>query len=94
LTTAFGKDIIYWIDTKTYFITQTAQKTDEGFGGGKGNKASTEIITAFSDYSAVEGIQFAHTIETKSPDGNGGGAVTFDKITINQPIDPKLYNPE
>jgi hypothetical protein len=95
LTTALGKNIIFWIDSKTYFITQTSQKGGGGMGGGRrGGNPDAEMIAVYSDYSAVDGIQFAHTMETKMADGSSMGGVTFDKITINQPVDPKLYLPQ
>jgi hypothetical protein len=104
LTTAAGKDILYWIDAQTYLLTQSSQKGNGMFGGGNRNadednsgKAHTnEVITVYKDYSPVDGILIAHTIELKSPNGNGRGAggTTFDKIELNVPIDAKLYKPE
>ena len=98
LTTATGKDILFWIDSKTYLLTQTSQKGGGMFGGGgrKNGNGDNETTVVYKDYSAVDGIQFPHTIETKMAGGNnaGGGAATFDKIEINQPVDPKLYKPQ
>ncbi len=39
----------------------------------------------------VNGILFPQTIVTEG--GMGGGAMTFDKIEINPPVDEKLYKP-
>ena len=97
LTTATGKDIFFWIDSKTYLLTQTSQKGGGMFGGGRKNgNGDNETTVVYKDYGVVEGIQFPHTIETKMAGGNnaGGGAATFDKIEINQPVDPKLYKPQ
>jgi len=95
LTTKAGKEIKYWIDTTTYLIIQSAAK-----GGGRGpagaGKSETEVFTLYADYKAVDGIMFAHNIETKNPAGQGraGGGTTFDKIEINTLVDAKLYKAE
>jgi hypothetical protein len=84
LTTASGKDLIFWIDAKTYLLSQVSQKSIDGDG---------EQLTIFRNYSAVNGIQFAHSVEIKGGSG-APGPVTIDKITVNQPVDPKLYQPQ
>jgi len=94
ITTAAGKEITYWIDAKTYLISQTSQKGGGMFGGGRKN-GNDEVTLQYKDYSPVDGIQFAHSIITKAPGSPADGtAMTFDKIEINPPVDPKLYNPE
>lgn len=104
LTTGAGKEITFWIDAQTYLLTQTSQKGAGIFGGGRRNgdnnnnasKAPGDLITIYKDYSPVNGIQFAHTIDIKMSNNNGraGGSTTFDKIEINGPVDPKYYKPE
>lgn len=89
LTTKGGKEINYWLDSKTYLIHQSSQKG--GFGGGRG--ADMELVTLFKDYKAVDGIQFAFTTELKGG-GFGGGTMSYEKIEINKPVDNKLYKPE
>jgi hypothetical protein len=89
LTTASGKAIFYWIDASTYTLLQSSQ-TNKGRNG-----AEMEVITLYKDYAAVDGIQFAHTIATKSTGGGMmDGSTTFDKIQLNIAIDAKLYKPE
>lgn len=92
LTTKGGKEINYWINSKTYLIYQSSQKG--GMGGGRG--ADVEMITVFSDYKAVDGIQFSFSSELKSTGsgGFGGGTMTYEKIELNKPVDEKLYKPE
>jgi hypothetical protein len=90
LTTNTGKEITYWIDTKTYLVNQTSQKGGGMFGGGRKN-GDDEVTVIYKDYSPVNGILFAHTTETKTNAGTGNGGTTFDKIELNQPVDPKLY---
>lgn len=57
-------------------------------------REATEIFTVYSNYKSVDGILFPHTIEIKSPNGRGGGATTFDKISLNKAVNAKLYKPE
>lgn len=98
LTTKAGKEIKYWIDASTYLITQSSAKGGGRWPGGAGatGATETEIITTYADYKAVDGIMFAHNIETKNPTGQGraGGGTTFDKIELNKPVDAKLFKPE
>jgi len=91
LTTGAGKEIYYWIDGKTWLITQSSQKG--GMGGGRG--ADMELVTIYRDYKAVDGIQFAFSTELKSNGGGfGGGVMNYEKIEVNKPVDEKLYKPE
>lgn len=90
LTSRAGKEIIYWIDADSYLISQSSTK---GVGSGKGADDEA-IITLYKDYRPEEGILFPHTMETKSNAGRGGGGTSFEKIIINQPVNPKMYKPE
>lgn len=91
LTTAAGKEILFWIDSKTYLLDQSSQQ-NSGMGDGK---APVEIIVVYKDYSPVNGIMIPHTMETIMPSGKGfSGATNFDKIELNITVDPKLYKPE
>ncbi|MEP7233042.1 MAG: outer membrane lipoprotein-sorting protein [Ginsengibacter sp.] len=89
LTSADGKNINYYIDTKTSLLVQTRQMSEGGRNGGGQPK---EIVTNFKDYTEVNGIKFPQTIVTEG-EGMGGGAMTFDKIEINVPVDEKMYKP-
>jgi len=84
LTAKGGKEITYWIDSKTYFINQSSQKTS-GRGG------DMEIVFAYKDYKAVEGVQFPFSVSTT---GGFSGTMTYEKIEVNKPVDEKLYKPE
>ena len=86
LTTKAGKEVMYWIDTKTNLINQSSQKL-----AGRGGGPDTEIIFTYKDYKAVDGIQFAYSV------GSSGGfsaTMTYEKIELNKPVDEKLYKPE
>ena len=88
LTTKSGKDILYWIDTKTYLLHQSSQK-----GGGFGGRgADAELIVVYKDYKAVEGVMFPFTTEIKGP--MGGSPMIFEKIEVNKSVDEKMYKPE
>lgn len=89
LTSADGKNINYYIDTKTNLLVQARQMSEGGRNGGGQPK---EIVTNFKDYTEVNGIKFPQTIITEG-EGMGGGAMTFDKIEINVPVDEKMYKP-
>ena len=86
LTTKAGKEITYWVDGKTYLVHQFSQKT-------MGRNGEMEVITVYSDYKAVDGIQFPFSAELKGG-GFGGGTTTYEKIEVNKPVDQKLYKPE
>ncbi len=89
LTNTTGKDITFYIDTKTKLLLQTRQMSE---GGGRNSSEAKEIITSYSDYKDVDGVMFPHTITTEGS-GMGGGSMTFDKIEVNIPVDEKLYKP-
>ena len=86
LTNAAGKNETFYIDTKTNLLIQTRQMVE-----GR-NNMENEVITDYSDYKDVDGVMFAQTITTEGT-GMGAGAMMFDKIVINQPVDEKLYKP-
>ncbi|MEO8109860.1 MAG: hypothetical protein ABI594_07515 [Ginsengibacter sp.] len=87
LTSADGKVSTYYIDTKTNLLVQSKQMSE----GGRNGQGPQEIVTNFKDYTDINGILFPQTIVTEG--GMGGGAMTFDKIEINPPVDEKLYKP-
>ena len=89
LTNTTGKDISYFIDTKTNLLIQSRQMSESGRNGGGEAK---EIITNFSDYKEVGGVMFPHTVVTEGA-GMGAGSMSFDKIELNIPVDESLYKP-
>jgi hypothetical protein len=93
LTTNNGKIIFYWIDTKSNLLVQSSQTSSGMFGSSSKKDPNAPIITLYKDYDLVSGIQFPHTIETKTTSGEngGGGSTTFDKMQVNGPIDTVLY---
>lgn len=89
LTNAAGKESTFFIDTKTHLLVQSKQMSD---AGGANNGGPKEIVTDFSDYKEVDGVMFPQTIKIEGQ-GMGAGAMTFDKIDINKPVDENLYKP-
>ncbi|HVZ95995.1 MAG TPA: outer membrane lipoprotein-sorting protein [Chitinophagaceae bacterium] len=89
LTDSAGKSNTYLIDTKTNLLVQTRVLTSMGM---RNNNQQVEVVTDYSDYKDVDGVMFPQTITTEGS-GMGAGAMMFDTIKINQPVDPALYKP-
>jgi hypothetical protein len=89
LTNAVGKEFTYYIDTATNLLIQSKQMSD---GGGRNNSGPIEIVTDYSDYKDIDGVMFPQTINVEGS-GMGSGAMTFDTIKTNVPVDEKLYKP-
>lgn len=89
LTTAAGKDIIYFIDTNTSLLLQSKAI---GAMGRNANAAPQEIITNYSDYKSFDGVLFPQTIANPGS-GMQGGSTTFDTIVINKIINEDQYKP-
>ena len=87
LTLSTGKDVIYYMDTKTNLLIQSRQMS-----AARGNNAPQEIITNYSDYKLFDGIMFPQTIANPGS-GMMAGSTTFDTIVINKTIDESQYKP-
>ena len=87
LTLNTGKEVTYYIDTKTNLIIQSKQMAPA-----RGNNAPQEIITNYSDYKSFDCIMFPQTIANPGG-GMMGGSTTFDTIVVNKPIDESQYKP-
>lgn len=106
LTLKSGRDINYFIDSKTFLVKRITMKGGGmmgmrggagggagGGGGGGGNapRGDGEMKMDLSDYKKTgDGYMFAHTVSM----GGMGGAMTYEKIEVNKPVNPKLYKPE
>lgn len=89
LITTTGKEMIFWVDTRTCLVSQSTVTPMGSL------KATT--YTSYKNYQPVDGIQFPYTIETTTSNStapNIGGEMTFNKIILNSPINPKMYQPE
>lgn len=88
LTTSAGREITYYIDTKTDLLIQSRQMSISTDGNGK----EKEVITNYSDYKDVEGVMFPHTLTTPGT-GPAAGSITFDLIELNKKIDDNQFKP-
>ena len=88
LTVDEGKELFFWLDTRTYLLNQSSSSSI--------GLAGAETLTLYKNYKEVDGILFAHTIESRSKRKNGietGSEINFYKIEINPIIDPNVYLP-
>ena len=90
LTTAAGRDIIYYIDTNTNLLIQS--KATAAPMGRNANAVPQEIITNYSDYKSIDGVLFPQTIANPGS-GMQGGSTTFDTIVINKTISEDQFKP-
>jgi len=106
LTLKSGRDVNYFIDSKTFYIRRITMKGGGGMmgmrgggggggagGGGGGNapRGDVEVKIDYSDYKkTADGYMFAYTVSI----GGMGGAMTYEKIEVNKPVNPKLFKPE
>ncbi|MEO7766634.1 MAG: hypothetical protein ABIS01_04380 [Ferruginibacter sp.] len=90
LTLNTGNEMMFWIDTSTYLLIQS-RATSVNSGGVK-----KDSYTRYRNYREINGVQFAHTLQTKSPgapEHGPGTEILFYKILVNSPIDPGWYQP-
>lgn len=90
LTSAEGKESLYFIDTKTNLVIQTRQKME--MNAKAGAKDAPEVVTNLSDYKDFGGVLFPQTMATEGT-GMNAGSMTFDKIEVNKPVADKMYQP-
>jgi hypothetical protein len=91
VTFTSGKEVLYFIDTKTNLLIRTSTMAPAMGQDGKPTGDNREVLTNYSDYKAIEGILFPHTIATTG--GQGAGSTTFDKIELNKAVDEGQYKP-
>jgi hypothetical protein len=91
LTTKDGRELTYFIDATTNYITRLIYKgRSRGPGGGGGEEI--DIIVSYANYDkTADGYIFPFS-QTMS--GGFGGTITYEKIEVNPKIDGKLYKAE
>ena len=92
VTTKAGQEMMFWVDAATYLVNQSSTTTIWASRG-----VDPETFTIYGNYKEVGGIQFAHTVETKTNSSNGAEICEetfFHTIMVNPTIDPKMYQPE
>jgi hypothetical protein len=87
LTLNTGREITYFIDTKTNLLIQSRQ-----MAGTRGNTPPQEVITNYSDYKPFEGLLFPLTIANPGT-AMTAGATTYNTIVVNKPIEESTYKP-
>lgn len=94
LTLKNGRDVTYFIDTKTNYINAVRMKGG-GMGGGMrrpgGGGGDNEVTMMYSDYRKTpDGYVFPYSMTI----GGMGASTNFEVIEVNKPVDAKLYKPE
>jgi hypothetical protein len=86
LTTKEGRELTYFIDASSHYITRLSFKR----GGRDGQEV--EVAVNFTNYDKTkDGFIFPFS---QSMTGGFGASMTFEKIEVNPVIDEKLYKPE
>jgi outer membrane lipoprotein-sorting protein len=78
-----GDESQIYVSATTYFIVKVAGKVKVN-----GQDVDSEVV--YSNYKAVDGLFFPHSMETASP---MGGMMTVDTVSIeiNPAIDEKIF---
>lgn len=89
-----SNEVNYFIDPKTWFLIRETSKGGgfggRGGGGGGRGQGDGEMKTDYSNYQKTDdGYMFAMTVSR-----GFGGALNFEKIEVNKPVDEKLYKAE
>lgn len=93
LVTRTGHEIVYFIDAKTNLVVQTRQtSTSFAIPGAVNTEAGGEVITNYAGYAYADGLLFPHII-INPPGVPFSGAVTFNKIQLNKPVEERMYRP-
>jgi hypothetical protein len=103
LTMSNGREVNYFLDAATYYISQISMKG--GMGGGRGGPGgggagggggqqrdpNAETIIKFSRYEKTpDGYVFAFATALAGM----GGEMIYETIEVNPKVDDKLYKPE
>ena len=110
LTLASGRDINYFIDSKTFYIVQTTFKGggmmggggrppgggqgNAGGGGGGGQRPGGADAETKISYSDFKKTPEGFVFPYHMAVGGMGAGMNYEKIEVNKPIDKKLYKPE
>jgi outer membrane lipoprotein-sorting protein len=84
LTEPDGDVTVFFIDVKTYFTVR--QESRRTVGG-----REIETVTILGDWKAVDGVMFAHTVETGQAGNPDRQTMTMSTIELNVPIDDARF---
>ena len=83
LTDANGTDVTYYIDPKTYYISQAIVK-------GKMNGTDMETTSGFSDYKKTDaGYVLPYTTSTTTMGYDI--TINYTRVEVNKDVDPKIF---
>jgi len=88
LTTQGGNVMLFWIDLSSHLLVQSSVISMD--------QAYSKSLIYYSNYKAVDGMQFPHTFETNSNrkmNNAHGSEIVFHTIQINPVIQPAMYQP-
>ena len=89
LTTKEGRELNFFVDTKTYYINRMTFKGRGRPAQGGGAAEEVEVGINYSNYDKTsDGYMFPFTQTL------GANAMTFEKIEVNPKVDDKLYKAE
>lgn len=84
VTKSNGDDVQVFVSASTGFVVKTISKMNM-----QGQSVDAEV--SYSNYKAVNGLYFPHTVESPSPMGGGTMAVETTSIEINPSLDAALF---
>ena len=95
VTPKSGNEVIYYIDSKTWYLVRETRKGGGMMGGGgggnrgggQGNPDGTVNIDYSNYQKTADGFVFPFTVTLAN------GSMNYEKIEVNKPIDQKLYKP-
>ena len=87
LRTTAGADTT---NTTDYYLDATSGLLSKQVISRKVQGQDIKVETSYSDYKDVNGVKFAHTIETENP-MSGPLTITTSKVTVNGPVDDKVF---
>ncbi len=84
VTDKAGKSSTVYVSATTYFVVKTASKQNV-------NGQELDVETMYSNYKAIDGLYFPHTIEQPNPMAGGTMTVEITNIELNPKIEPAFF---
>lgn len=81
---AGGEVRYHFLDARSFLTVKQEGKTEV-----QGNQIEFETI--FGDYKKVDGLNFAHSIESKPKGAPNGQVITIESIELNAEVKPELF---
>ncbi len=96
LTPLNGPVNLYWINANNYLVVQEQTIGAIGEDGSFEKAGSEEGVQSFSNFRAVEGIQFPFSAVQLFKTAKGFELIDtyYTNIEINKPVDKRLYEPK